>query len=454
MARITFEQKLDAIFRVEKGDEGITSIARSLNFTNTELIHFWIGKYNLHGPESLKKSYTRYSIEDKLYILNYMNENRLSDIETAVHFNLPTPGTIRKWRISLKNLSVDTLFLKEKGHKQLKKDNSKKGKNQNFKEGSLEALRAENEQLRMENAFFKKVEFLSSREGKIKTKDLAQVVFELRIQFNIKELIKLAGIKRSTYYYWTSRFDQPDKYDNMKSMISTIYHDHKGRYGYRRITLELRNQGFLINHKTVQRLMKEMGLKSLVRIKKYRSYKGSVGKIAPNILSRKFIASKPNEKWVTDITEFHLFGEKIYLSPVLDLFNGEIIAYNIQSRPTYKLVSIMLDKALFCLSEGDAPILHSDQGWHYQMKEYSNALKQNGITLSMSRKGNCLDNAVIENFFGLLKSELLYMQEFESMNHFKLELELYIEYYNHKRIKGKLKGLSPVQYRIQSSEAA
>lgn len=283
---------------------------------------------------------------------------------------------------------------------------------------------------------------------------MAQVVFELRDQFSIKELIKLAGIKRSTYYYWTSRFDQPDKYDNMKSMISTIYHDHKGRYGYRRITLELRNQGFLINHKTVQRLMKEMGLKSLVRIKKYRSYKGNVGKIAPNILSRKFIATKPNEKWVTDITEFHLFGEKLYLSPVLDLFNGEIIAYNIQSRPTYKLVSIMLDKALFCLSEGDAPILHSDQGWHYQMKEYSNALKQNDITQSMSRKGNCLDNAVIENFFGLLKSELLYMQEFESMDHFKLELELYIKYYNHKRIKGKLKGLSPVQYRIQSSEAA
>ena len=283
---------------------------------------------------------------------------------------------------------------------------------------------------------------------------MAQVVFELRDQFSIKELIKLAGIKRSTYYYWTSRFDQPDKYDNMKSMISTIYHDHKGRYGYRRITLELRNQGFLINHKTVQRLMKEMGLKSLVRIKKYRSYKGNVGKIAPNILSRKFIATKPNEKWVTDITEFHLFGEKLYLSPVLDLFNGEIIAYNIQSRPTYKLVSIMLDKALFCLSEGDAPILHSDQGWHYQMKEYSNALKQNDITQSMSRKGNCLDNAVIENFFGLLKSELLYMQEFESMDQFKLELELYIEYYNHKRIKGKLKGLSPVQYRIQSSIAA
>jgi putative transposase len=240
----------------------------------------------------------------------------------------------------------------------------------------------------------------------------------------------------------------------MKSMISTIYHDHKRRYGYRRITLELRNQGFLINHKTVQRLMKELGLKSLVRMKKYRSYKGNVGKIAPNILKRDFIATKPNEKWVTDVTEFHLFGEKLYLSPVLDLYNGEIIAYNIQSRPTYELVSKMLDKSVTCLSEGDAPLLHSDQGWHYQMKQYSYALKQHGITQSMSRKGNCLDNAVIENFFGLLKSELLYIQEFDSMEHFKSELEQYIDYYNHKRIKEKLKGLSPVQYRIQSSLAA
>lgn len=264
----------------------------------------------------------------------------------------------------------------------------------------------------------------------------------------------LAGIKRSTYYYWTKHFDRPDKYAEMKSLISSIYHEHRGRYGYRRITLELRNRGFLINHKTVQGLMKELGLKSLVRMKKYRSYKGNIGKIAPNILKRNFVATKPNEKWVTDVTEFHLFGEKLYLSPVLDLFNGEIITYNIESRPRYELVSIMLDKAIACLPEGEAPILHSDQGWHYQMKPYIHELKQHGIIQSMSRKGNCLDNAVMENFFGLLKSELLYLQEFESMDHFKQELEQYIDYYNHKRIKEKLKGLSPVQYRIQSSVAA
>lgn len=267
-------------------------------------------------------------------------------------------------------------------------------------------------------------------------------------------LIKVANIARSTYYYWVKQLNRPDKYSEVKEVIKQIFDEHQGRYGYRRITLELHNRGFLINHKTVCRLMNQLGLKCLVRIKKYRSYRGKVGKVAPNILERDFKANKPNEKWVTDVTEFHLFGENLYLSPILDLFNGEIIAYNIEKRPVFSLVTKMLDKAFLCLNEGETPILHSDQGWHYQMTKYQHLLKEHHITQSMSRKGNCLDNAVMENFFGLLKSELLYLQEFESMEHFKRELEKYIYYYNHKRIKAKLKGLSPVQYRVQSPVAA
>ena len=200
--------------------------------------------------------------------------------------------------------------------------------------------------------------------------------------------------------------------------------------------------------------MKELGLKSLVRMKKYRSYKGTVGKIAPHILERNFKAEKPNEKWVTDITEFKLFGEKLYLSPVLDLYNGEIITYTIASKPTYSLVSEMLEKAFERLAGEDKLLMHSDQGWHYQMKPYQHALKERGITQSMSRKGNCYDNSVIENFFGIMKSELLYLKEFNSIEHFKHELAKYIEYYNHKRIKSKLKGLSPVQYRVQTLQSA
>ncbi len=237
-------------------------------------------------------------------------------------------------------------------------------------------------------------------------------------------------------------------------MIQSIYHEHKGRYGYRRIKDELENKGYNVNHKKVQRLMKELGLKCVVRMKKYRSYKGQVGKIAPNVLDRDFNSDKPNQKWVTDITEFKLFSEKLYLSPILDLFNGEIITYTLGSRPTYSLVSDMLEKSFERLTDEDELILHSDQGWHYQMKQYRHALKKNGITQSMSRKGNCYDNAVIENFFGILKSEFLYLNEFESVDHFKKELEEYMNYYNDKRIKSKLKGKSPVQYRTLAQRAA
>jgi len=270
----------------------------------------------------------------------------------------------------------------------------------------------------------------------------------------VKKLVKLAGIPRSTYYHLVKQMNRPDPDDNLKSIIKAIYDEHEGRYGYRRIRDELANRGQKVNHKKVQRIMKELGLKCLVRMKKYKSYKGNVGKIAPNILNRQFTADKPNEKWVTDITEFKLFGEKLYLSPILDLFNGEILTYTLGSRPTYSLVSGMLEKALENFPKDHRLLMHSDQGWHYQMKQYRHALKERGIIQSMSRKGNCYDNSVMENFFGIMKSEFLYLKEFESVEHFKLELAKYIEYYNNKRIKAKLKGLSPVQYRTQTQQAA
>ena len=186
-----------------------------------------------------------------------------------------------------------------------------------------------------------------------------------------------------------------------------------------------------------------------VRMKKYRSYKGEVGKIAPNLLNRDFHAEKPNQKWVTDVTEFSLFGEKLYLSPILDLCSSDLVSYTISAHPVLSMVTIMLDKAFEKIPDGTGLILHSDQGWQYQQM-----LREKGVRQSMSRKGNCLDNAVIENFFELLKSELLYLQEFRSMEHFKLELIEYLDYYNNCRIKAKLKGLPPAIHRQQALSAA
>lgn len=236
--------------------------------------------------------------------------------------------------------------------------------------------------------------------------------------------------------------------------IQTIYAENKGRVGYRRITLALHQRSYTVNHKTVQRLMRQYGIVCCVRMKKYKSYKGAVGKIAPNLMERNFEAEKPNKKWVTDVTEFSLFGQKLYLSPVLDLCSRDIVSYTIYEHPVLNMVTEMLEKAFENIPDGTNLILHSDQGWHYQHKRYQRLLREKGIRQSMSRKGNCLDNAVIENFFGLLKSELLYLQKFESMEHFKAELIDYLDYYNNRRIKAKLKGLPPAIHRQQALSAA
>lgn len=237
-------------------------------------------------------------------------------------------------------------------------------------------------------------------------------------------------------------------------MIKSIYHEHKGRYGYRRIHLEMRRQGVELNHKTVQRLMAQLNLKSIVRPKKYRSYRGDIGKSAPNVPERDFSATKPDEKWVTDVTEFKVNGQKVYLSPVVDLFNQEVIAYKVTKNARLPLVTDMLKDAIGKLSKGSKPILHSDQGWQYRHKTYQQELVKRGLQQSMSRKGNCLDNAVAENFFGLLKTEMYHGYSFKDADELIEKIEEYIEYYNTKRIKVKLKGLTPIEYRNQALQAA
>jgi putative transposase len=270
---------------------------------------------------------------------------------------------------------------------------------------------------------------------------------ELRHKYDLAVLLDCVKLARSSYYYYAKQAGRADKYDETKVQINNIYHRHKGRFGYRRITLLLRQQGQIINHKTVLRLMQTLRLKSLIRRKKYKSYKGEQGKIAPNVLNRAFRAAKPNQRWATDVTEFNVLGKKLYLSPVIDLYNQEIVTYELSDHPDLKSVMTMLNKALKKADNSQSLLLHSDQGWQYQMKQYQQCLKDKGVVQSMSRKGNCLDNAVIENFFGILKSELFYLKKFTSVCQLKKEITEYINYYNNDRIKLNLNGMSPIQYR-------
>jgi transposase InsO family protein len=261
----------------------------------------------------------------------------------------------------------------------------------------------------------------------------------------------MVGLARSTFYYQVKCQRKPDKHAALKELVKRVYHKEKGLYGYRRVALAIRSQGTLVNKKVIERLMAESGLRSVVRPKKYRSYRGAVGKVVMNLLERNFVAQRPNQKWVTDVTEFKVAQQKLYLSPVMDLYNGEIVAYETANRPTYSLVGNMLDKALDSLGETPKLVIHSDQGWHYQQDQYRYKLWARGVKQSMSRKGNCLDNAAMESFFGTLKSEFFYQKRFESVEELKAGLDEYIHYYNHERIKLKLDGLSPVSYRTQAA---
>ena len=273
-------------------------------------------------------------------------------------------------------------------------------------------------------------------------------------EFSLDILLKAIKLARSTYYYHLKQLDKPDKNQELKAEIQSIFIEHKGNYGYRRIHLELRNRGYLVNHKRVQRLMKVLNLQAKMRQKrKYSSHKGDVGKKAENLIQRQFEGSKTMEKCYTDVTEFAIPAstQKLYLSPVLDGFNSEIIAFNLSCSPNLEQVKTMLEQA-FTEKHYENTILHSDQGWQYQHDSYHRFLESKGIQASMSRKGNSPDNGMMESFFGILKSEMFYGYEksFQSLKQLEQAIVDYINYYNNKRIKVKLKGLSPVQYRTKS----
>lgn len=286
--------------------------------------------------------------------------------------------------------------------------------------------------------------------GTLTKREKIRVICELRQTYDLKMLLKIAGMARSSFYYGLQLIKKPEKHRKEKERVKEIFEKNKSRYGYRRITMELKKEGRTINHKTVLKWMHEMGLYCKIRRKKYNSYQGKRGRVAPNRIKRNFKAERANEKWTTDVTEFSLLGKKVYLSAILDMYHSEIISYSISRSPNFRMVSEMLAGAFRKIKNTEGIIFHSDQGWQYQMEEYQKALREHGIIQSMSRKGNCLDNAMIENFFGLLKSELFYGEIFKSIEEFIAKLKEYLYYYNHIRIKEKLKGLSPIEYRKQS----
>ncbi len=424
-----------------------------------------------HGLEAIWHKFTKYSSDNKLVAIKRVLENGESVESVAVDLGLAADGILRQWIKSYIDNGYNVVT-KKKGRPSTRgkeKENSRRaGK------GERTPSRAAVEEDRR-SRILKKIVCLNSRGRKEEKEQLTEAVTELRQELKcsldfILETINsndlLPSLPRSDYYYWKNRIDPDVKNSDLMDAITTIYTDNHKRYGYRRITLQLKNEGWMVNHKTVKRLMSKLNLYGITPRAKYKSYKGDFNGTVDNkllykrvdtkkhktVYIRDFSTTNVNEKWTTDISEFHIAAGKLYLSPILDMHNREIISYNISTSPSYSQITDMLNKAFNKFDDLSNLTFHSDQGWQYQMFRYHKALRERGITQSMSRKGNCLDNSPMENFFGKMKNEMFYGHEYEfkTLEQLQQAMENYIDYYNNERIQVKLKGLTPCQARNQS----
>ncbi|QDR66415.1 IS3 family transposase [Pseudomonas sp. BJP69] len=456
MSKYTRQFKLSAIQAFLQRGIGYRFIAAQFQM-DPSLLRRWVQAYRIHGEASLSRHAQTFSPEFKLSVLERKWRDKLSLRETAAVFNLTHSSQIGIWEAQYYSGGIKALIAGNKGPRNVMIKPSTPPASTSPKseeELSYAELLAKLRHAEMEIAYLKKKRTArgegETEEGR---EEKVLIISALRTRFPLDGLLKLAGLARSTYYYQRKLMAAGDKLAALKDRIREIQQRHKGRYGYRRMTATLHSVGHAVNSKVVRRLMAELDLKCTVRVKKYKSYRGEPGRIAPNKMERKFTAEEPNRRWVTDVTEFKVAGEKLYLSPVLGLFNGEIVAHQIDTSPHYPLVGQMLEQALSRLPEGARPMLHSDQGWQYQYYRYRNRLEEMGLEQSMSRKGNCLDNARMESFFGTLKTEMYHGQRFASIEDLSAAIDEYIDYYNHDRIKMGLAGLSPVAYRNQAAAA-
>jgi transposase InsO family protein/transposase-like protein len=425
------EEKEEAVRLYEKG-MGCQTISRIIK-ANPGTILRWVNLYNKFGEIKDYGHYHPVSAKEKVRLVSMYKRENVSLEQFALKHDIPR-SSFSKWvlqtRVSLQQKSRNHGKEKDRKDSRTKADREAAGTDSKITGRS---------------GFAKKIASLSKCKNATK-QEIVIAIDSLRHKYPLTMLLDIKKMARSTFYYQLNRINK-DKYSDLKKIIAEISRKNKS-YGYRRIVCQLKNErNITVNHKLVLKLMNEMQIKVSKPRRHYHSYKGTVGSIADNLIARNFKTGSPDSKWTTDISQININGDKLYLSVILDMFNSEVVTYKISSHPDLKLVLSMLDSAIKNHKCSGKLILHSDQGWHYQHPMYCRKLKEHQIIQSMSRKGNCYDNAIMESFFGVMKNELLYVKDFESKDEFIKAFKDYVDYYNNDRIKLRLE-TSPVNYRM------
>ena len=323
------------------------------------------------------------------------------------------------------------------------------------KQQEISELQEQIKQLQMEVDVLKEALNLLNKDPginitELKNREKAVIIDAVEDKYSLHQLLKCLCMAKSSYYYQRAVMKQSDKYAEIRIRIKIIFQENRNCYGYRRIHGELKKIGITVSEKIVRRIMKEEHLTvPTKRMKKYSSYKGEITPEVDNIINRDFHAEQPNTKWLTDITEFAIPAGKVYLSPVIDCFDGMVVKWNIGTTPDSILVNKMLEDAIGTLLPSEHPLVHTDRGCHYRWTGWIERMQAAGLTRSMSKKGCSPDNAACEGFFGRLKNEMFYGRSWVgvSMDDFINEINSYIEWYNTKRIKQSLGYMSPAEYR-------
>lgn len=450
--RYTEQQKADAVEYFANNHTSLTQTCRAMGYPTRYILRQWILEARpelLKKAEkscAIKKSLVKCSQEQKQTAVETMLIDGVPDYKVAAQYGV-SKATVFNWKRQL--LGKDGITSMPP-----KPDTAQSNESRSELESEIASLKSQIKHLQMERDALEKATEILKKAGGINLEHLenaekAEVIDALRPTYRLKELLQLFNISKSSYFYSVHAAAR-DKYARIRSEVVEIFHQNELCYGYRRIHACLKRRGKTLSEKVVRRIMRQEDLTVHVSVrKKYSSYKGEISPEVPNVLQRNFYASAPNQKWLTDLTEFSLPAGKVYLSPVIDCFDGLVCSWTIGTSPNAQLVNSMLDKALVTLHPGEHPIIHSDRGCHYRWPDWIERVNAGGLIRSMSKKGCSPDNSACEGFFGRLKNEMFYRRSWSgiSLEQFMRILDQYIHWYNEKRIKLSLGGMSPIEYR-------